>query len=79
MRVVLWDEFGEPDIERASRRAWCCSCEANVDVAKVDCGIGSYEYWGYKGHHVDMRDECVVCGSESLEETRCEEDEEVES
>lgn len=69
MRVVLWDEFDvTPDVDRAPRiRMYCRFCEANVDTVRKDCGIGSYEYWGAHGRHVDMRNTCIECGYDDLE------------
>jgi len=44
-------------------RGYCASCEEDVDVYMVDCGIGSYEYWGARGTHHDWQPECSQCGS----------------
>lgn len=84
MTVRFFDEIDWPHYldrdEPKTRRAWCCYCQCNVDVVKRDCGIGRYEYWGYRGVHIDMRDTCSACGEERLEEEhRVYNDEEIES
>jgi RNA polymerase-binding transcription factor DksA len=53
----------DPDIDDATY-GWCRFCEHNVRSERRDHGIGRYEYQGYKGVHVDMRDCCRECGEE---------------
>ena len=43
---------------------YCRYCEKDVDVFKVDEGIGFYEYWGSRGYHHDWRACCAICGEE---------------
>lgn len=52
----------EPDIDTdTGHYGYCPQCECNVRTARKDFGIGSYEYWGARGRHVDMRDVCPNC------------------
>jgi len=39
----------------------CPNCGQEVYVAFNDFDIGSYEYWGAKGVHKDVRACCEVC------------------
>lgn len=56
-----------------TRHGYCKHCEANVEIVEVDHGIGRGEAWGRPFVHIDMQDECVVCGSTDLEGERAEE------
>jgi len=40
----------EPDTEHAT----CSYCKKECIVVGQDEGIGPYEFWGFKGNHVDI-------------------------
>lgn len=42
----------------------CADCGRECRVIEVDEGIGSYEYWGFKGVHHDYRPGSHCCGVE---------------
>jgi hypothetical protein len=55
----------EPHVDVDERpMGYCPSCQCKVRPARVDFGIGSYEYWGCKGVHHDWRDVCPTCETE---------------
>lgn len=56
---------------------YCPECECNVHSVRRDFGIGSYEYWGSREVHVDLRDVCPKCEGDLSEPL--EQDEEFES
>jgi hypothetical protein len=66
----------DPDIRDADEGTYgyCAQCECNVHSARVDFGIGAYEYWGSKEVHHDWREVCPKCEGD-LTEARSELDE----
>lgn len=69
----LPDDTYEPDYESDTKYGYCRECECNVQTVKMDFGIGSYEYWGCKGVHTDVRQVCPSCEGE-VEDERAEEE-----
>jgi hypothetical protein len=60
----------EPDYldrDDDTHRGYCPSCKANVTAKSVDFGIGSYEYWGCRSVHVDIREVCPDCEGNLLD------------
>jgi len=45
-------------------QGYCANCGKYVTAVKIDCGIGSYEFWGARGVHHDYRPGCPECGEE---------------
>lgn len=81
MRIRLFDEIDVPhytDLDEPRKlRGYCPFCEENVNAEMRDCGIGSYEYWGARCRHVDMRLLCLVCDSD-VSAVRAENDDDFE-
>jgi hypothetical protein len=55
------------DIDDDTHYGYCPACKCNVRAASVDFGIGSYEYWGCRGVHVDIREVCPDCEGDLLD------------
>lgn len=54
----------------------CSECKCRCGVDRIDCGIGSYEFWGQRGNDSQ---ECAVSDCcEAPLEPWCEPDEEEE-
>ena len=53
----------------------CTSCGEECGGKYVDNGIGSYEYWGYRGRHV-QKDLASDCCEKDVEEVQDLEDDE---
>jgi hypothetical protein len=53
----------DPDIRDADEGTYgyCAQCECNVHAARMDFGIGPFEYWGSKEVHHDWREVCPKC------------------
>lgn len=51
----------EPD---PPEKVLCKECDEYVEPYFVDEGIGSYEYWGYKGNDVHLVPYCPLCRNE---------------
>ena len=46
----------------------CSHCKKECDVVLIDEGIGCYEFWGFGGRHIDLRESSSCCG-EDVEES----------
>ena len=56
-------------------KGYCAGCHEYVTGTYIDYGIGEYEYWGYKGVHVDLELVSPCCEEELLDRIPEEEDE----
>lgn len=45
-------------------RHWCTECGEECSIKVIDEGIGSYEFWGARGIHVDKRTVSSCCEAE---------------
>lgn len=52
------------DAEEPLPEGYCPGCGSWVEAIMQDYGIGSYEYWGSRGTHTDLRCVCPKCEEE---------------
>jgi hypothetical protein len=68
------EDYEYPEDPRQHVKGVCSECGERCESVPVDCGIGPYEYWGYKSVDRDIRELSPCCEAEVVDEPE-EEDE----
>jgi len=63
-RRYRYDDDYDYDYDDDRTRGICSDCGEECTAVMQDQGIGSYEYWGFKGTHHDWREVSPCCGEE---------------
>ena len=60
-------DLGDEELDALPRYGVCAECKQAARFQLIDVGIGSYEFWGATGNHVEMVWASECCEGEEQE------------